>query len=213
MDAYREILGGLPTTLMLGLLALAIGAIGALPLMFARRARSLLLRVPARAAIDLLRAVPPIVWLFLVFFGLTEFDVTLQPFTASVLALGVVSCAYLAEIYRGGFMAIDHGQVEASQALGLRRRDALRFVLAPQALRVALPAIVTYALALLKDTSLAYTIGVREVLFRANEETQLGAASPLSILLFTAAIYAVLSIPTALLARRLDTALRSKVAR
>lgn len=110
-------------------------------------------------------------------------------------------------------MALDRGQVEAAEALGLRRRDALRYVLAPQALRVALPAMVTYGLALLKDTSLAYTIGVREILFRANETSQLGMAPPLAVLAFTAAIYAALSIPTALLARRLDATLRAKVAR
>jgi len=213
VETYRQILGGLPTTLLLGLLAFAIGAVVALPLMLARRARSLALRLPARAAIDLLRAIPPIVWLFIVFFGLSEVNLDLQPFPAAVIALGVVSGAYLAEIYRGGFMALDDGQVEASQALGLRRRDALRFVLAPQALRVALPAIATYAIALLKDTSLAYTIGVHEVLFRANEQAQLGTGSPLAILLFAGALYAVLSIPTAVLARRLDTGMRAKVAR
>jgi His/Glu/Gln/Arg/opine family amino acid ABC transporter permease subunit len=213
VDAYREIVTGLPTTLLLAVLSLAIGAVGAVPLMVARRSSALALRLPARAAIDLLRAIPPIVWLFLVFFGLSEANVQLQPFTAAVVALGVVSCAYLAEIYRGGFMAIDHGQVEAGMALGLRRRDALRFVLAPQALRVALPSMATYAIALLKDTSLAYTIGVHEVLFHATEEAQLGAASPLGILLFAGGLYALLSIPTGLLARRLDASMRSKVAR
>jgi polar amino acid transport system permease protein len=213
MDAYAEILAGLPLTIALTALALAIGAVAGVPLMAARRSPSILLRLPARMAIDLFRAIPPIVWLFIIFFGLPEAGLSLNPFTAAVTGLGLIAGAYLAEAYRGGLMAIDKGQWEAGHALGLRDRDTYRYVLAPQAFRVALPSIATFAIALLKDTSLAYTIGVNEVMFRANSEAQVGAASALSILAFAATLYALVSIPTALATRRLDAVLRMKVAR
>lgn len=213
MEPFWNIVAGLPTTLALSVLALAIGALGGLPLMLARRSSLLFLRAPARVAIDLFRGVPPIVWLFIIFFGLAETGLTLTPFNAAAIGLGVISAAYLAEAYRGGLMAIDRGQWEAGNALGLSQRDTYQYVLAPQAFRVALPAVATFAIALLKDTSLAFTIGVNEILFRASSEAQVGSASPLAILAFAGALYALLSIPTAVVTRRLDTALRGKVAR
>lgn len=213
MEPYWDILGGLPTTLALSVLAIFGGAVVGLPLMLARRSSSFLFSAGARAIIDVFRAVPPIVWLFIIFFGLAETGVQLSPFTAAVVGLGAISAAYLAEIYRGGLMAVDQGQWEAGQALGLRTRDTYRYVLGPQAWRVALPAATTYAIALIKDTSLAYTIGVNEILFRANHEAQLGAASALNVLLFAGVLYAILSLATGLFARRLDAKLRGAVAR
>ncbi|MDQ3223669.1 MAG: amino acid ABC transporter permease [Gemmatimonadota bacterium] len=213
MGPYWNILAGLPTTVALSALALAIGAVAGVPLMLARRSSLFLLRAPARAVIDLFRAIPPIVWLFIIFFGLAETGLQLTPFNAAVAGLGVISAAYLAEVYRGGLMAIDKGQWEAGHALGLSQFHTFQYVLAPQAFRVALPSMATFAIALLKDTSLAYSIGVNEVLFRANSEAQIGSGSSLAILAFAGGLYALLSIPTALVARRLDTALRDKVAR
>jgi len=213
METYWYILAGLPTTLALSVLAFTIGAVAGIPLMLARRSSLLLLRAPARVVIDLARAIPPIVWLFIIFFGLAEAGLKFSPFQAAVIGLGIVSSAYLAEAYRGGLMAIDKLQWEAGHALGLSRRDNFQYVLAPQAFRVALPTMATFAIALMKDTSLAYTIGVNEILFRANSEAQAGSASSLAILAFAGALYALLSIPTAMVTRRLDSAMRSKVAR
>ena len=213
MDPFLTILSGLPTTIALSVLALAIGALVGLPLMLARRARNLLIRVPARTAIDILRAVPPIVWLFIIFFGLAETGVQLSPFVAAVVGLGAISAGYLAEVYRGGLMAVDKGQWEAGQALGLPTRDTYRYVLAPQAWRAALPAAATYAIGLIKDTAIAYTIGVNEVLFEANHEAQLGTASPLAILAFAGLLYAILSVAVGMASRRLDRRLQLVVAR
>ncbi len=213
MEPYWNMIAGLPTTLALSALALAIGAVAGVRLMLARRSSSFVLRGPARVVIDLFRAIPPIVWLFIIFFGLAETGLQLTPFNAAVTGLGVISAAYLAEVYRGGLMAIDKGQWEAGQALGLSAHHTFRYVLAPQAFRVALPSMATFAIALVKDTSLAYSIGVEEVLFRANSEAQIGSGSSLAILAFAGALYALLSVPTALVARRMDTALRGKVAR
>lgn len=213
MTVFWDILKGLPTTLLIFLLSLSLGFVGAVPMMLARRSPWLVVRAASHLVINLVRAIPPIVWLFIVFFGLTELGIVLSPFVAAVVGLGAVSCVYLAEILRGGVMAVDKGQWEAASALSLARRDTYRSVIGPQALRVALPGAATYAIGLLKDTTLAYTIGVQEILFRANHEALIGAADPLLILGLVALLYAALSIPTGLLARRLDRALTMKVSR
>jgi polar amino acid transport system permease protein len=213
MDPFLTILSGLPTTIALSVLALVGGGLVALPLMLARRSRMALVRFPASALIDVLRAVPPIVWLFIIFFGLAETGITLSPFVAAAVGLGAISAGYLAEVYRGGLMAVDKGQWEAGQALGLHTRDSYRFVLAPQAWRAALPAAATYAIGLIKDTAIAYTIGVNEILFEANHEAQLGTASPLAILAFAGALYAVLSVAVGAATRQLDRRLHAVTAR
>lgn len=213
MEPYLEVLGGLPTTLALSVLSLAVGAIVGIPVMLARRSRFAPLRLVTRAFIDVVRAVPPIVWLFIMFFGIAETGIQLTSFAAATVSLGLITSAYLAEVYRGGLLAVDKGQWEAASALGTSHRDILRFIVGPQAFRVALPAIATFAIALIKDTSLAYTIGVQEVFFHANSQAQVGAASPLFILITAGAVYVALSVPTAWVSRRVDTALRKKVAR
>jgi polar amino acid transport system permease protein len=213
MDPFLTILSGLPTTVALSVVALVAGALAGLPLMLARRSRRVLVRTPARAVIDVLRALPPIVWLFIIFFGLAETGVQLSPFVAASVGLGTISAAYLAEVFRGGLMAVDKGQWEAGQALGLHTRDSYRYVLAPQAWRAALPATASYAIGLIKDTSIAYTIGVNEILFEANHEAQLGTASALAILAFAGALYAVLSVAVGLGSRTLDRRLQAVTAR
>jgi polar amino acid transport system permease protein len=213
MEPYLTLLSGLPTTVALSVLALAAGGLLGLPLMLARRARTWIVRVPANVLIDVLRAVPPIVWLFIIFFGLAETGIQLSPFVAAAVGLAAISAAYLAEVYRGGLMAVDKGQWEAGYALGLPSADTYRFVLAPQAWRAALPAAATYAIGLIKDTAIAYTIGVNEILFEANHEAQLGTASPLGLLAFAGALYALLSVGVGLASRRLDRRLRVATAR
>jgi polar amino acid transport system permease protein len=213
VEAFRYILDGLPTTLALTVVSMAVGAVAALPLMLARRSSSVVIRTIARLFIDVLRGVPPLVWLFIIFFGLGQEGISLSPFNAAGLGLAAISAAYLAEIYRGGLMAVDKGQHEAGQALGLPRRSVFASVIAPQAFRVALPAIATYGIGLLKDTAIAYTIGVNEVLFRANHEAQSGAVSPMAALAFAGGLYVVFSVAAAFASRRLDGRLRAKVAR
>ena len=213
MKPFLDVLAGLPTTIALSFLSLAVGAFAAIPILLARRSTSIWLRAPSRTLIDIVRAVPPIVWLFIVFFGLTETGLRLSSFAAATASLGMISAAYLAEVYRGGLMAVDRGQWEAASALGTTDRHTMRYVVGPQALRVALPAMATFAIALIKDTSLAYTIGVHEVLFRANSQAQAGAASPLLILVATGGIYASLSIPTAWVTRRVEASMRERTAR
>ena len=212
MDALRAVLVGVPMTLLVTVLAFLIGAVLALPIVAARRSRLAPVRWLGRAVVDVVRGIPPIVWLFLVFFGLGRDLLRLDPVEAGVLGLGVISAAYLAEIYRGGLSAVHAGQWEAAGALGMGRRDLMVRIVAPQAFRVALPAATTYAISLLKDSTVVSAIGVSEILFEATR-TARSSGSGLAPFFIAAGIYIVLSAPLAWLSRGLDARLRARVAR
>lgn len=212
MSSFGAVLSGVPSTLELSVGALAVGAVGGIPLVLGRRSRHLAVRSLCRAIIEVVRGIPPLVWLFLIFFGVGASFPQLNPLTAAIIGLGVISSAYLAEIYRSGLSAIHVGQWEAADALGLRSSSTLRAVIAPQVVRVAIPAAATYAVGLLKDTSVAYAIGVPEIMFHANERST-NTSSTIEPFLVAAAVYIALTIPVAWASRRLDSRLRRRVAR
>jgi polar amino acid transport system permease protein len=212
MDHLEAVLLGVPVTVLVTVLAFALGAVLAVPLAAARRSSTAPVRWLGRAVIDVLRGVPPVVWLFIIFFGLGNEVLRLEPMQAGVIGLGLISAGYLAEIYRGGLSAVHKGQWEAAAALGMDRRDVMARIVGPQAFRVALPAATTYAIGLLKDSSIVYTIGVTEVLFRATQSAR-STGSGLTPFFIAAGVYILLSAPLAWLSRRLDARLRARVAR
>lgn len=212
LDTLQKILGGVPDTLLITGLGFLLGCVLGIPLVLARLSNFAPARWPARVFIELLRGIPPIVWLFILYFGLGSSLITLDAVTAAVVALGAISAAYMAEIYRGGLGAIHVGQWEACSALGLPRRDTLARVIGPQVVRVSVPAAATYAIGLLKDSSIAFTVGVTEITYFANlqSRTDSDAMGPF---LIAAAVYIALTIPCAYFARRIDASLRRRVAR
>jgi polar amino acid transport system permease protein/cystine transport system permease protein len=208
-DALLVVLLGLPMTLLVTALSFTIGIIGGIPLMLGLRSRTRWVRLACRFAVDLIRGVPPIVWLFLLYFGVSFGAIRLDSLNAAVWGLGIISSAYLAEIYRGAFATLPRGQAEASAALGLGGTVTFTRVLAPQALRTALPSIATYLLSLLKDSSIASTIGVADMVFNATMFARQNPATAGIVPFFiAAAVYLIISIPVAVTARRLDTRLR-----
>jgi len=208
-DALLVVLLGLPMTLLVTVLAFTIGLIGGIPLMLGLRSRTRAVRLACRFVVDLIRGVPPIVWLFLLYFGVAIGAFRFDSLTAAVWGLGIISSAYLAEIYRGGFATLPRGQSEAAGALGLGGTVTFSRILAPQALRTALPSIATFLLSLLKDSSIASTIGVADMVFNATMFARQNPATAGIIPFFiAAAVYLVISIPVAVAARRLDSRLR-----
>ncbi|MGO1315551.1 MAG: amino acid ABC transporter permease [Cellulomonadaceae bacterium] len=206
------VLTGLPMTILITAGAFAIGLVLALPVAFMRSSRHAILRIPGRGLIDLFRGIPPIVWLLMLYFGISLGAVRLTAVQAGVLGLGLVSAGYLAEIFRGGVLSIPRGQFEAAQALGLSGSTRFRRVVAPQALRSMLPATATYLIGLIKDSSIASTIGVAEMVFAANSVAR-QESSGITAFVVAAVFYILLSIPLAVLARRLETRLEKAGAR
>ncbi|MDW5595067.1 amino acid ABC transporter permease [Conexibacter stalactiti] len=202
---------GIPATLAVTLGAFAIGLLGALPLVALRLAPLAPARWLAAALIDLLRAVPPVVWLFLIFFGLPQAGLSFAALPAAVIGLGLIAAAYIAEIWRAGLDGVPAGQRDAARALGLTPLARLRLVTGPQALAIAVPPLGSYLVGLLKDSAIASTIGVNEIAFRALTESQ-QSLDGLRVFLITGVIYLALSLPFGLLARWTSARLQRQVA-
>jgi len=145
----------------------------------------------------LMRGVPPIVLLFILYFvlGGNGSLINLEPFWAGSMSLGIVSSAYQMEILRGALLSVSGGQMTAARAIGMSRLKAIRYIILPQAIRLAIPPWSNEASIVLKDSSLVYALGVPEILRRAQ---QLSATSQQPFLAFgtAALIYFVLVFAT-----------------
>lgn len=146
------------------------------------------------AIVNVLRAVPMIVWLFYIYFVMPSMGVTLSSFQASIIGLGLAISAYMAEIFRGGILAVDPGQFEAARSLGMRKVQTMRRIILPQAFRVALPPFSSALVMLVKDSALASTIAVTEM----TRQGQLLAASTFqntTVYTMVAVGYLILNLP------------------
>ena len=206
------IMRGLPWTLVLTTGSFLIGAVLGLPLLLAYRSSWAVVRIATLIFILIIRGIPPLVWLFAIFFGLGVGFITISPLGAAWMAFGLIATANMAEIYRGAMVAIPRGQFEATMALNLSRWHTFVDVIGPQAFRVALPSTASYVIGLMKDTAIASTIGVTELTFRGYQLSQVTFRG-LEIYAIVAGFYILLSIPIAWLSRAVDTQLRERVAR
>ncbi|MCT3011915.1 amino acid ABC transporter permease [Propionibacterium freudenreichii] len=203
MEGFTAIIAAVPYTALVTLGAFGLGFVLAIPLMFARRTRLMVVRGISGFIVDLARGIPPIVWLLMIYFGLPNLGITLDPIPAAIIGLGIITAGYLAEIFRGGMLAVRKGQFEAANALGLGGWTSFTRVVAPQAMRAMQPGLTTYSIGLIKDSSIASVIGVTEMVYTANSYAKI---SKEGVLLFfeAALIYLVISVPLGLLARRIE---------
>ena len=171
---FLQLLQGLGVSFLLWSCSLLVALAGGLLVALGRLSHRRWLRWPATAYVEAIRGVPLMVLVLWIYFGvvsdvLRRVGVPLHWFPASVLAFGVCYSAFVGETYRAGIQAGDRGQAEAARALGLDGRQALRWVVLPQAVRNILPALGNEAISLFKDTSLASVIAVNELMQRGNE--------------------------------------------
>ena len=212
LDILQAIAAGIPWTLALTAVAFVIGAVLGQPLCAMRFSQLTAVRLLATALILTFRSIPPIVWLFLIFFGLGSGYLQISPFQAAAAGLGLITAANMAEIYRGALSAIHPGQWDAASALNLSTRHRFLDVIGPQLLRVALPSSASYAIGLLKDSAIASTIGVSEIAFQAYHTSQ-RTFHALDIYAIAGLLYILISLPMAWLTRWADVKLRARVAR
>lgn len=156
------------TTLEIFICSIALGIIMGIIIVIMKISKFKPLSLFANFYIWTLRGTPLLVQLFLVYFGLPQIGIELNPFSASVLALGINAGAYIAEILRGGILSIPKGQMEAAQSLGLSYPTIMRRIIFPQAFRVSIPAIGNESITLLKDSSLASLVTVSELMMTSQ---------------------------------------------
>lgn len=202
------ILRGIPVTLELTVVAALLGFILGIFLTLCKISHIKLLKGGAAFYTSLFRGTPLILQLFLIYFAtpqLTGYDIT--GFQAGALAFGLNSAAYMSEIIRAGISAVDKGQFEAAQALGIPYRTMMKDIILPQAIKNILPAMMNEFITLTKESAIISTIGVLDIMRRSDEVVaqHYVAFPPLIIALI---IYYILVMILTLIGRRIERRLK-----
>jgi len=163
----------------------------------------------AATFINVIRGLPIIVQLFYIYFVLPDLGVRLSAFQAGFIGLGIAYSVYQAENFRAGIQAIDHGQIEAAQSIGMRGGLIMRRVVLPQAFKIALPPYGNTLVMMLKDSSLASTITVAEMT-RAGQLIASSTFQNMTVFTLVALLYLGLSLPLVYGLRRLERSLGLK---
>ena len=170
MTNLRFMLTGAWYTILLSLTAISISVVAGLLVALPGLSQRKGWRAFNRAYVEVVRAVPVLVLILWVYYGLpTLTGITLSVFWAGVLALALSDSAFQAEIFRAGIQSVARGQYEAAQSISLNYRDTMRFVILPQAIRRILPALGNQLVYMLKMSSLVSVIGMQELTRKANE--------------------------------------------
>ncbi|MDA3901421.1 MAG: amino acid ABC transporter permease [Spirochaetes bacterium] len=210
MESLQLIITSLPSFWRAGLMTLQITAAGVFIGLFIglvvgllRVSDSKLSRYPAKGYIFLIRGTPLLLQLFIIYYGLTSI-ITIPPFPSAVIALGIHNGAYIAEVFRGAIQSIDKGQMEAARSLGMTKSKAMERIILPQAFKRAIPSLGNQFIIALKDSSLASTIAVSELLLRGR---QLGSSSfrYMEMLIVVAIWYLLLTSLFTLIMHRLES--------
>lgn len=163
------LLKGTVVTIGISLAAILLGAILGLAVGFGRMSRHAWIRYPAAGYINFFRGTPLLVQVLMVHFGLIPLLIgRTDPIVAAILALTLNSAAYTAEIYRAGIQSIERGQTEAALSLGMTRRQAMRHIVLPQAIKRMIPAFGNEFIVLIKDSSLVAYIAAPELMYYSN---------------------------------------------
>ncbi|MCY1536524.1 Histidine transport system permease protein HisQ [compost metagenome] len=209
------LLQGTWMTVKLSLLCLLVSIVLGLFGASAKLSKSMLLRVPAQAYTTLIRGVPDLVLMLLIFYSLQTWlsDLTtlmgwdhieIDPFSAGVITLGFIYGAYFTETFRGAILAVPRGQKEAAIAYGLSRSQCFFVVVFPQMMRFALPGIGNNWMVVLKATALVSIIGLAD-LVKAAQEAGKSTYQPFYFLLVAALIYLLITTLSNHVLKRLET--------
>jgi len=177
---FPLLMSGLWITVQIGVVSIIAGLVLGMVLALVRLYAAPWLQVIAKLYINLLRSIPLLVLLIIIYYALPFVGIRLSPFMSAVSALSLVSGAYTAEIFRAGIEAIPKGQFEASSALGLGYRHMMVDVILPQAIRIVIPPLTNNCINVIKDTALASVVAMPDLLKQATQAQALSAnPSPL----------------------------------
>lgn len=203
-DYRHELLAGLAYTVVFTVICIVCGFAFGLVTALARLSGVGALVLPARALIELFRCTPLLVQLVWIYYALPVLTgLQLSAPVAAAVSLTLYGGAFYSEIIRGGILAIDHGQTEAGQALGMMPLQVLRRVILPQAFRKMVPPLVSQSIMQLKNTSLLSVIAVPDLLYQAQSAAQ-ATYRPLELYTAAAVIYFIVLFPATLLAQKLE---------
>jgi polar amino acid transport system permease protein len=200
---FPAIMKGVVVTIEVAAAVVVTGIALGLVLAVARSFRLLPLSALIVVFADVFRALPPLVLILLVYFGLPNVGINLPSFTVLWLVLALVLAAFAEEIFWAGILSVPKGQWEAARSTGLGYLGTLTYVVLPQALRLTVPPLTNRTVAITKNTALGTVIGVGEILNQATTaQSFAGNATPL---MMGAIAYVILFIPVVVLGRFLET--------
>ncbi len=200
---------GFIITLFVAFLSLGIGFFIAIPCGVVLNGPDGIYKYILRAAVDFIRGTPVLIQLFFIYFGAPQVNITLSPIQCAILTLSINSAAYMAEVIRSGLMAVDPGQKVAGRALGLSPFQTFRYIVWPQAFRIATPPLMNSAVALLKDTALISVISVSEVIKEAQSIISV-TYDPMTYYFIVAVMFFLFTFPLMKLAGYLENVMKRK---
>ncbi|UQD50971.1 amino acid ABC transporter permease [Bacillus methanolicus] len=168
IDNLSFLLKGAYYTLLITIVSMFFGLIIGVIIAIARLKGNRLIRWLARAYVSIIRGTPPLVQIIIVYYGLVDYGIKLNPLNASFIALSINIGAYLSETFRGAIQSIPKGQTEAAYATGMTPWQTMRRIILPQAIRIAIPPMGNTFIGMLKETSLVSVITVTELLRSAQ---------------------------------------------
>ena len=189
---FKILIPGLTMTVPLTVISFAIALVIAILTALVQFARIRVLKDIARFYIWIIRGTPLLVQLYVIFYGLPNLGIMLDPFPAAVIVFAVNEGAYAAETMRAAFEAVPQGQMEAAYCVGMSYPQIIRRIVLPQALRTAFPPLSNELRAMVKDTSLAANITVTEM-FMATQRIVARTYEPLALYIEVALIYLMFS--------------------
>ncbi|AZS37530.1 Arginine transport system permease protein ArtQ [Microbacterium lemovicicum] len=212
---FPQLLGtGLVNTLVISAAATVIGIVLGMIVAVMGISPSRWLRTPARVYTDIFRGLPAILTILLIGQGFARLSQDIfgpSPYPLGILALSLIASAYIGEIFRAGIQSVDRGQLEACRALGLSYGKAMRLVVIPQGIRRVLPALVNQFIAIVKDSSLVYFLGLlvsERELFRVGQDAAVLTGN-LSPLVLAGLFYLVITVPLTHLVNYFDDRFRT----
>lgn len=189
IESLPQLFEGLKITIGLTIFSLILGSILGILLAVGRvygaKPLSILIYIYEKT----LRGIPLLVIFFLIYFGLSQIGLNLDPFTAAVFGLGLRSTAYQAQIYRSAINSIPDGQMVAARSMGMSKIKAIRYIILPQVLRLSIPGWSNELTIVLKDTSIAFSIGVIDLMRQGRYIYSVNFDLVLQVLLIIALIY------------------------
>lgn len=191
IEALPPLLYATLMTIFLAVISIAIALFLGFFTALARISKITVLVKAAEAYVSVFRGTPLLVQIFVIYYGLPQINIELDPIPSGILALSLNAGAYLSESFRASILSIDKGQMEAAVSLGMTYSQAMRHTILPQSLRVAIPTMSNTFIILIKDTSLVSVITVTELL-QMSSLIIAKTFEPLTIYLVAAALYWVL---------------------
>lgn len=215
LQVLPQLLGtGLVNTLIISVASTVLGIVIGMVLAIMGVSRTAWLRVPARIYTDVFRGLPAILTILLIGQGFARVSQQLfgpSPYPLGILALSLIAGAYIGEIFRAGIQSVERGQLEACRALGMTYGSAMRLVVVPQGIRRVLPALVNQFIAIVKDSSLVYFLGLlvsERELFRVGQDAAVLTGN-LSPLVLAGVFYLVITVPLTHLVNYFDNRFRT----